>query len=77
MSTGAAIALVGTALVLVYLVNKQRAAATAATVAAIKSTVYDPSQGLSLTDQLNAAGIVVSTYFGGPSAGVAFAKQVH
>jgi hypothetical protein len=77
VSTGAAIVLVGAALVLVHLVNKQREATTAANVAAIKSTIYDPSKGLSITDQLNIGVTAVATYFGGPSAGIAYAKQVH
>jgi hypothetical protein len=77
MNTGVAIALVGATLVLVFMVNKQRAATTAAQIAIIKGQVYDPSKGLSLTDVVNAGVIAASTYFGGPAAGISAARQVH
>lgn len=77
MNAGAAIVLVGAALALVYFVNKERAAVTAQNIATIKSTVYDPSKGLSFGDQINAGIIAVSTYFGGAAAGISAAKQVH
>ncbi len=77
MNTGAAIAVAGAALVLVYMVNKQREATTAAQLAIIKGQIYDPKQGLSFTDTVNGAIIAVSTYFGGASAGISAAKQVH
>jgi len=76
-NTGAAIAVVGAALVLVFLVNKQRAATTAAQLSLIQGTIFDPNKPLSFSDQVNGAVIAVSTYFGGAGAGIAAAKQVH
>jgi hypothetical protein len=75
MGAGAAIAIGGGALLLVFLLNKQRQAQTAAQIAMLQSQVYKPGT-LSFGDAFNVAGTVVSVYTGGVAGGAAFVKGI-
>ena len=75
MEAGAAIAIGGGALLLVFLINKQKEAQTAIRIAALQNQVYKPGP-LSFADAFNIGSIVASIYTGGAAGGIASAGGI-
>ena len=75
VGAGAAIAIGGGALLLVFLLNRQKQALTATQIAAMQANVYKPGT-LSFADAFNVAGTVVSVYTGGVAGGASFVKGI-